>query len=72
VDGDFYINTVANTIFGPKAAGVWGSGTSIVDHREHRGIRDRRESRVPKVTREIQGQRAAGCSRTCRSPGTTG
>jgi len=36
VDGDFYINTAANTIFGPKAAGVWGSGTSIVGHREHR------------------------------------
>lgn len=29
-NGDFYINTAANTIFGPKAAGVWGSGTSIV------------------------------------------
>lgn len=30
VDGDFYINTVANTIFGPKTAGAWGTGTSII------------------------------------------
>ena len=29
VDGDFYINTTAHTIFGPKAT-TWGSGTSIV------------------------------------------
>jgi hypothetical protein len=30
VDGDFYINTAANTIYGPKASGVWGSSTSLV------------------------------------------
>jgi hypothetical protein len=30
VDGDFYINTASNFIFGPKAAGVWPAGTSIV------------------------------------------
>jgi len=30
VDGDFYINTVANTIYGPKASGSWGSPTSLV------------------------------------------
>jgi len=30
VNGDFYINTSAFTIYGPKAAGVWGSPTSIV------------------------------------------
>ncbi|MEM8589883.1 MAG: hypothetical protein AAGG65_17625 [Pseudomonadota bacterium] len=29
-DGDFYINTVTDTIFGPKAAGAWGAGTSLV------------------------------------------
>jgi len=29
-DGDFYINTVDETIFGPKASGVWGTGTSLV------------------------------------------
>ncbi len=30
VDGDFYINTTTDSIFGPKTAGVWGSGTSLV------------------------------------------
>ena len=30
VDGDFYINTSANTIYGPKTSGVWGSPTSLV------------------------------------------
>ncbi len=30
VNGDFYIDTTNNLIFGPKSAGSWGSGTSIV------------------------------------------
>lgn len=30
VDGDFYINTVTNTLFGPKVAGAWASGVSLV------------------------------------------
>lgn len=30
VDGDFYVNTAASTIYGPKAAGSWGSPTSLV------------------------------------------
>ena len=30
VDGDFYINTTANTIYGPKASGAWGSPVSLV------------------------------------------
>lgn len=29
-DGDFYINTAANTIYGPKTSGAWGSSTSMV------------------------------------------
>lgn len=29
-NGDFYIDTVANEIYGPKTAGVWGSGTPLV------------------------------------------
>lgn len=28
-DGDFYINTATNQIYGPKTAGVWGSPTSM-------------------------------------------
>lgn len=30
VDGDFYINTAVWDIYGPKSAGVWGSGVSLV------------------------------------------
>lgn len=30
VNGDFYIDTVAKLVYGPKTAGVWGSGTSYV------------------------------------------
>ncbi len=29
-NGDFYINTSTNTLFGPKASGVWPSGVSLV------------------------------------------
>ena len=30
VNGDFYINTATNMIFGPKTGGVWGTGISLV------------------------------------------
>lgn len=30
VDGDFYIRTTTNFIYGPKAAGTWPAGTSLV------------------------------------------
>ena len=30
VNGNFYINTASYNIFGPKTAGVWGSGVSII------------------------------------------
>jgi len=30
VDGDFFLNTATSTLFGPKAAGVWPAGTSLV------------------------------------------
>jgi hypothetical protein len=30
VDGDFYIDTVTDLIYGPKTTGAWGSGTSII------------------------------------------
>jgi hypothetical protein len=29
-NGDFYIDTTANRIYGPKAAGAWGAGVSLV------------------------------------------
>ena len=31
VDGDFYIDTTTNTIYGPKAGGVWpATGVSLI------------------------------------------
>ncbi len=30
VDGDFYIDTTADAIYGPKTAGAWGSATSLI------------------------------------------
>jgi hypothetical protein len=30
VDGDFYIDTTADAIYGPKASGAWGSPTSLI------------------------------------------
>ena len=30
VDGDFYVDTTAHAIYGPKASGAWGSGTSLI------------------------------------------
>lgn len=30
VNGDFYIDTTAESMYGPKAAGAWGSGTSLI------------------------------------------
>ena len=29
-DGDFYINTTSNTLFGPKSAGAWPAGISLI------------------------------------------
>jgi integrin beta 8 len=36
-DGDFYIDTVAHLIYGPKTAGAWGAGTSLVGPRGDAG-----------------------------------
>lgn len=36
-EGDFYINTATNQIFGPKTASGWGTGTSIKGERGERG-----------------------------------
>ena len=38
VNGDFYINTSTNFIYGPKAAGTWPAGTSLVGPQGQQGI----------------------------------
>jgi len=36
--GDFYINTTTNQLFGPKTAGGWGTGVSLVGPQGPQGI----------------------------------
>ncbi len=36
-DGDFYINTSINQIYGPKMAGLWGTGTSLFGAQGNQG-----------------------------------
>jgi uncharacterized protein (TIGR02145 family) len=38
VNGDFYINTATNTLFGPKANGTWPAGVSLVGPTGPQGI----------------------------------
>jgi hypothetical protein len=38
VDGNFYINTSTNFLYGPKAAGAWPAGTSLVGPQGPQGI----------------------------------
>lgn len=37
-DGDFYIDTTADAIYGPKAAGAWGAATSLIGPQGPQGI----------------------------------
>jgi hypothetical protein len=39
VDGDFYINTATNQLFGPKTAGVWGAGVDLTGPQGPAGIK---------------------------------
>ncbi|QIG93794.1 MULTISPECIES: collagen-like protein [unclassified Bradyrhizobium] len=38
VNGNFYINTATNFIYGPKAGGAWPSGTSLVGPQGPQGV----------------------------------
>jgi hypothetical protein len=38
VNGNFYINTTSHFIFGPKAAGAWPAGTSLIGPQGPQGI----------------------------------
>jgi hypothetical protein len=38
VNGDFYINTATNTLFGPKANGTWPAGVSLVGPQGIQGV----------------------------------
>ena len=38
VNGDFYINTATNTLFGPKANGAWPAGVSLIGPQGPAGV----------------------------------
>jgi len=38
VNGDFYINTATNTLFGPKANGAWPAGVSLIGPQGIQGL----------------------------------
>jgi hypothetical protein len=38
VNGDFYINTATNTLYGPKASGSWPAGVSLVGPQGVQGV----------------------------------
>jgi Collagen triple helix repeat (20 copies) len=38
VNGDYYVNTAAHTIYGPKTGGSWGSATSLVGEKGATGL----------------------------------
>ncbi|WP_439372906.1 hypothetical protein [Bradyrhizobium sp. DASA03120] len=39
IDGDFWINTTSHFIFGPKAAGAWPAGASLIGPQGPQGIK---------------------------------
>ena len=51
-EGDFYIDTVAAEIYGPKTAGEWGAGTSLVGPEGPAGG----DSHVPDPALEANGR----------------
>ncbi|OCK44393.1 hypothetical protein BA195_06865 [Tenacibaculum soleae] len=72
-DNDFYINTTTNEIFGPKRAGQWGLGTSLVGPvgkkgktvlngigNPGRGVGEDNDFYINTTTNEIFGPKRAG------------
>lgn len=68
--GDFYIDTTANLIYGPKASGAWGSGTSIVGTTGSTGITGSAGATGAQGIQGIQG--ATGSTGATGAAGTNG
>jgi hypothetical protein len=65
VDGDFYINTASNELFGPKANGVWSNGVSLVGPA---GVSGTPGNPGPQGPQGVQGPAGGGMTVNC---GTT-
>lgn len=67
VNGDFYINTATNTLFGPKANGAWPAGVSLIGPQ---GIQGLTGATGPAGAQGLPG--AAGTNGTNGTVGATG
>ena len=65
VNGDFYINTASNELFGPKANGVWSNGVSLVGPA---GVTGAAGNPGPQGPQGVQGPAGGGMTVNC---GTT-
>ena len=54
-DGDFYLNTSTNVLFGPRISGAWGVGTSIVGPQGPQGIQGIQGIQGPQGIQGVQG-----------------
>ncbi len=61
VDGDFYIDTTNDTIYGPKTAGAWGAPTSLVGPQGPTGAQG--TCKVLRARRAIPARRARSALR---------
>lgn len=65
VDGDFFIDTSAWNIYGPKTGGAWGTATTLVGPQGPQGIQG------IQGIQGLQGAPGAGAALTVKDEGTT-
>ncbi|UGY13727.1 hypothetical protein HAP48_0034920 [Bradyrhizobium septentrionale] len=59
VNGNFYINTATNFIYGPKAGGAWPAGTSLVGPQGPQGVQGPAGAGSPGVSMPLMNGAAA-------------
>ncbi|NJL59697.1 MAG: hypothetical protein HC887_08705 [Desulfobacteraceae bacterium] len=69
-DGDFYIDTAENKIYGPRTAGVWADGVSLIGQQCPKG--DTGPQGLPDQTQRSGSPRSGWSSGSCRCNGTNG
>ena len=69
-NGDFYINTTTNTLYGPKTGGSWPAGTSLVGPQGVPGIQGLTGAAGPQGAQGIQG--STGLTGSTGPTGLTG
>ena len=73
VDGDFYVNTTTNTLYGPKANGTWPTGVSLVGPQGPAGVAGAIGPQGPTGLTGLQGPAGATGATGLQGPaGATG